>query len=214
MNILVIGANGQIGKMVVDKIHSNSPHDAIAMVRKGSQQEQFKKRGIETVTADLENDFSHAYEGNNAVIFVAGSGADTGADKTDMVDRKGAMKAIDLAVKHNFVRFIMLSAFGADLNPQEWPKNMAHYYDAKAAADDYLQQTNLNYTIIRPGRLTNDSGSGKVDFGERTDERQGAIPRQDVAEVLVQCLDADSTYRKTLELLSGDCTIKQAIEAI
>lgn len=214
MKILVIGANGQIGKKIVDKIHSNTPHDAVAMVRKESQVGQFEKRGIQTVLADLENDFEKAYDGNNAIIFTAGSGGDTGEDKTKLIDRQAAIKAIDYAVKHRYDRFIMISAFGADFNPKEWPEAMASYYSAKSAADDYLQQTNLNYTIIKPGRLTDNSPSGKVDYGERTDERSGEIPRSDVAEVVVKSLDSDTTYRKSLELLSGNNLIEEAIEKV
>lgn len=214
MNILVIGANGQIGKKIVDKIHSNTPHDAIAMVREASQQDQFERRGIKTVLGDLEKDFSHAYEGNNAVIFTAGSGGHTGQDKTKLIDKQGAMAAIDNAVKHKFIRFIMVSAFGADFNPQEWPENMAHYYSAKSAADDYLMQTNLNYTIVKPGALTNDAPTNKVDYGERTDERSGSIPRADVAEVVVKSIDAEETHRKSLELLSGPNNVVEAIEKI
>ncbi len=214
MNILVIGANGQIGKMIVNKIHSNSPHDAIAMVREESQKKQFEKKGIKTVLADLEEDFEHAYDGNNAVIFAAGSGGSTGEDKTKLIDKQGAMTAIDHAVKHRFERFIMVSAFGADFNSKEWPDEMAHYYQAKSAADDYLQQTNLNYTIVKPGMLTDDAPNNKVDYGERTDERSGKIPRADVAEVVVKSLEADNTFRKSLELLSGSNTIEEAIEKI
>jgi len=214
MNILVIGANGQIGKKLVDKIHSNSPHDAIAMVRDESQKDQFERRGIKTVLGDLEKDFEHAYEGNNAVIFSAGSGGHTGDDKTKLIDRQGAIQAIDYAVKHKFDRFMMVSAFGADFNPSEWPENMAHYYSAKSAADDYLMQTNLNYTVVKPGRLTDDAPTNKVDYGERTDERGGSIPRADVAEVIVKSLDAENTYRKSLELLSGPNNIEEAIEKI
>ena len=214
MNILVIGANGQIGKRIVDKIHSNTPHDAIAMVRKESQKEQFESKGIKTVLGDLEKDFEHAFKGNNAVIFAAGSGGNTGDDKTKLIDKQAAMTSIDLAVKHNYKRYMMISAFGADFNSKEWPENLAFYYSAKSAVDDYLQQTNLDYTIIKPGRLTNDTQGGKVDFGERTDERSGEIPRIDVAEVTVKSLDAKNTFRKSLELLSGSMEISEAIKKI
>ncbi|WP_340152912.1 SDR family oxidoreductase [uncultured Marivirga sp.] len=212
MNILVIGANGKIGQKIVNKIHSNSPHDAIAMVRKESQREQFEKKGIKTVLGDLEEDFSHAYEGNNAIVFTAGSGGHTGDDKTKAIDQQGAIKAIDLAVQHKFDRFMMVSAFGADFSPSEWPENMGAYYHAKSAADDYLQQTGLNYTILKPGMLTDDEPKGKVDYGERTDERRGSIPRWDVADVVVKSLEAEKTYRKSLELLSGTYRIEEAIE--
>jgi len=212
MNILVIGANGNIGKKIVNKIHSNSPHDAVAMVRKESQKEQFEKKGIKTVLGDLEEDFSHAFDGTNAVIFTAGSGGNTGDDKTKAIDQEGAIKAIDLATQKKLDRFMMISAFGADFQPSEWPKELAYYYQAKAAADDYLQQTDLNYTILKPGLLTDDEPKGKVDYGERTDARTGSIPRWDVADVTVKSLDAEKTFRKSLELLSGPYQIDEAIE--
>lgn len=214
MNILVIGANGNIGQKIVNKIHSNSPHDAVAMVRKESQQEQFEKKGIKTVLADLEKDFSHAFEDVNAVIFTAGSGGKGGDEKTKAIDQDSAIKAIDLATQHKLDRFLMVSAFGADFNPSEYPESLVFYYHAKAAADDYLQQTALNYTILKPGMLTDDEPKGKVDYGERTDERTGSIPRWDVAEVIVKSLDAENTYRKSLELLSGPYQIDEAIEKI
>jgi hypothetical protein len=107
---------------------------------------------------------------------------------------------------------MMVSAFGADFNPSDWPKDMAAYYNAKSAADDYLQQTGLNYTIFKPGLLTDDEPKGKVDFGERTDERMGSIPRWDVADVVVKSLEAENTYRRSLELLSGPNNIEEAIE--
>jgi uncharacterized protein YbjT (DUF2867 family) len=77
-----------------------------------------------------------------------------------------------------------------------------------------LQQTNLNYTIVKPGRLTDEAPTNKVDYGERTDERSGSIPRADVAEVIVKSLDAENTYRKSLEVLSGPNNIEEAIEKI
>lgn len=214
MNILVIGANGKIGQKIVNKIHSNSPHNAIAMVRKESQKEQFESKGIKTVLGDLESDFSHAYEGANALVFTAGSGGHTGDDKTRAIDQDGAIQAIDWAIQHKFDRFLMVSAFGVDFSPSDWPKELAYYYSAKSAADDYLQQTSLDYTIFKPGLLTDEEPKGKVDFGERTDERTGSVTRWDVAEVVVKSIDAENTFRKSLELLSGPHQIEDAIENV
>lgn len=207
MKIVVIGANGKIGKQIVEKIHSNTPHQARAMVRDESQVEQFSTKDIDTVIADLEDDFQHALEGCDAIVFTAGSGGHTGKDKTHLVDRLGAKQSIDYAVKKGINRYVMISAFGADFSPNEWPDSMKHYYEAKADADKALMQTKLDYTILKPGRLTDESPKHKVDMGEKTDKRGGSIPRSDVAEVAVKILDEPSSFKKTYELLEGEQTI-------
>jgi uncharacterized protein YbjT (DUF2867 family) len=207
MKILVVGANGKIGKQIVEKIHSNTEHQAKAMVRDESQVEQFSNRDIDTVIADLEKDFEHAFDGCEAIIFTAGSGGHTGKDKTHLVDRLGAKQAVDYSVKKGIDRFVMISAFGADFSPSEWPDSMKHYYEAKADADKALMQTQLNYTILKPGRLTDEGPNHKVDMGEKTEKRGGSIPRTDVAEVAVKILDEPSPFKKTYELLEGEQTI-------
>ena len=147
MNVLIIGASGKIGSILTKKL-KGTPHQPIAMVRKKDQVTSFENQGVKAVLADLEEDFDHAFEGVNAVVFTAGSGAQTGQDKTHLIDRVGAKKAIDLAIKHKVDRFIIVSVLGADASPQEWPESMAYYYEAKADADKHLMQSSLNYTIL------------------------------------------------------------------
>ena len=211
MKVLVIGANGQIGRQVVNKLKKNSTHKPIAMVRKPEQQVTWESQNVDTVLADLENDFGHAFQGADAVIFTAGSGAHTGKDKTHLVDRVGAKKAIDLATKHQIDRFIMVSAFGADFSPKDWPDSMKHYYEAKSDADKALMQSNLAYTILKPGRLLNEDPSHKIEIGEEISQRGGNISRSDVSEVIVKLLDHKRSYHKSYELLAGEVTIDQAI---
>ena len=213
MKVLVIGANGKIGGQLIQKMKS-SPHNPVAMLRKQEQVDKMKDSGVETVLADLEKDFDHAFKGINAVVFAAGSGAHTGKDKTHLVDRLGAKKAIDLAVKNKVERFVMVSAFGADFSPNEWPESMAHYYEAKADADKHLMQTTLNYTILKPGRLLDESGTGNIEIGEKIGQRGGSIPRIDVATVIQKILDHEKTFKKSLELLSGNTPIDQALDAL
>ncbi|WP_425421154.1 SDR family oxidoreductase [Phaeodactylibacter xiamenensis] len=213
MKVLIIGANGQIGTQLVDKL-KDSQHEPVPMVRKEEDVSAFKEKGTNPVLADLEEDIGHAFRGIDAVVFTAGSGADTGEEKTELVDKKGAVKAINEAKSRGIDRFVMVSAFGADFEPEEWPDSMKHYYEAKATADNHLISSGLNYTILKPGRLTNDSGKGKVDIGERTQERMGEIPREDVATTIKEILDRPNTYRGSYEMLQGEQPIKQAVERI
>lgn len=213
MKVLIIGANGKIGQRLVQKL-KNTNHPPVAMLRRQEQVEALKSQKVAAVHADLEGDFDHAFEGVNAVIFTAGSGAHTGKDKTHLVDRLGAKKAIDLAVQHDVDRFIMISAFGADYSPQDWPESMSHYYEAKADADTHLMQSSLNYTILKPGRLSDESGTNNIEIGERISQRGGSISRDDVATVAAKCLSHENTYRMTLELLSGKTPTDKALNQL
>lgn len=214
MKVLVIGAHGQIGNKLVHKLKS-STHNPLAMVREEKQAKEFKDAGIEAVVADLEGDFEHAFTHNvDAVVFAAGSGPDTGADKTHLIDRLGAKKSVDFAIKNKIPRFILVSAMGADYKPTEWPKEMVTYYEAKADADKHLIQSNLDWTIILPGELSDEAGTNNVQLGSKLEQRTGKIPRVDVATVLEKVLDKENTYQKALELLSGKTPIDDAVEAI
>lgn len=213
MNVLVIGASGKIGSILTKKL-KGTPHQPTAMVRKEEQIKFFEGQGVSTVLADLEKDFDHAFEGVNAVVFTAGSGAHTGQEKTHLIDRIGAKKAIDLAIKHKVNRFILVSVLGADASPQEWPESMTYYYEAKADADKHLMQSALNYTILRPGRLTDENGTNNVLLGEKISHKDGSISRTDVATVIQKVLGHEQTYGKSLELLNGNTPIDKALDEI
>ncbi len=210
MKVLVIGANGKIGRKVVEKLLHRG-HTPVAMLREKEQSVHFHELGAETVFADLEEDIDHAFKDVDAVVFTAGSGSHTGKDKTELVDRMGAIKAIDEAVKHNVQRFIMVSALGADYNPQNWPEELVHYYQAKSVADRYLAQTDLNYTILKPGRLTDDFPTGKIELAEKSRQETGSVSRGDVAETIVQLLGAPGAIGKAYELLKGNKRIEDSI---
>lgn len=214
MKVLIIGANGQIGKETVALL-GKSKHNVRAMVRDENQRAELEKRGGEVVVADLEKDFERVFEGCEAVIFTAGSGGHTGPDKTELVDRQGAMKAIDLAKKHSVKRFLIVSSMNAD-TPDNGPDSMKHYYKAKGDADQHLQASGLNYTIVRPGRLSNDSGNGKIEAAEKIENptRDRHIPRQDVAQVMVTSLETENTSHRAFEVLSGHTPIEQALKSV
>ncbi|KGX87844.1 SDR family oxidoreductase [Pontibacillus marinus] len=208
MKVLVIGANGQVGKHVIDKLIDNN-HEAIAMIRNTDQIPYFEERGASTVIADLEKDFKHAFYGVDAVIFAAGSGPHTSADKTIMIDQEGAIKSMKIAENFGIKRFVMLSSMAAN-RPEIGPETLRHYLYAKGRADAYLRGTTLDYTIVRPGGLTNDKGTGNIKINEHLNEF-GSIPREDVAQVLVQTLQSPQTVKQSYDLVSGSTKIDQAL---
>lgn len=207
MRVLVIGANGGIGKQAVEKL-LESDHEPVAMVRKTDQIPQFEELGAQTVLADLEEDFEKAFHNIDAVIFAAGSGPHTGADKTIVIDQEGAIESVDLAKRHGIKRFIMLSSIGAD-HPKGTGQ-MKHYLYAKHRADEYLKKTGLNYTIVRPGRLTDDPGTGKVNLQEKLSDI-GNIPREDVAAVLVYLLSVPRAENQIFELVEGNTELSEVL---
>lgn len=207
MKVLVIGANGQVGHQLVEKLKDKG-HQPVAMVRKEEQVEKFKEKGIDTVLGDLQKDFSHAFEGVDSVVFAAGSGGDTGADMTVLIDQEGAIESVDNAEKAGVKHFVMLSSMGADA-PKE-AEQMQHYLYAKHRADEHLKASGIDFTILRPGMLTNDSGTGKVRLFEGGTEI-AEIPREDVANVLAHIVDTNKPEGKTYYLHEGDTPVEDTL---
>ena len=211
MKVLVVGANGTTGKQVVEKVANSKQHEAYAMIRDEKQADALKKLGANVVLGDLEQDVSDALRGMDAVIFAAGSGGNTGDEKTIAVDQNGAKNIIDEAKNQGVKRFVMLSSMGTDA-PEQGPEGLQLYLRAKAIADEYLKQSNLQYTIVRPGTLSNDQATGKIDINNDIEDKSQTIPRADVAAVLVECLNEEATIGKTFEMLAGETEIEQAIK--
>lgn len=214
MKILVVGANGKIGRHIVRHLAEEENVTVKAMLRKQEQIEQFKHLDVETVIADLEAEDGvfKASQDVDTIIFTAGSGGHTGADKTLLVDLDGAFKTIEAAEKHNIKRFIMISALHSD-TPKNWKEGMEHYYTAKKRADERLRHSHLNYTILRPGWLTNDEPTGKIEARLNLG-KDGSITRQDVAMTVVKTLHLEETFYKTIEIINGDIPIDKALTNI
>lgn len=208
--VLVIGANGSTGKFISKMLNSSATYQPVAMIRKDSQAKYFEDKGIETVLGDLEKDFEPAFKGISKVIFAAGSGADTGPEKTKAVDQDGAIKSVDLAKKHKIEKFVLLSSMGAD-NPDDFKDSkMYAYLLAKHKADEYLIKSDLNYAIVRPGSLTDDAGTGKIEAAVNLGKR-GKITREDVAQTIVETLDSKHASATSFEILEGEDEIKDAL---
>lgn len=209
MHVFIAGANGQIGQHLLREM-ADSGHEARALIRHPDQGPELQQLGAtETVQGDLEQDCSEAMRGCDAVIFTAGSGPHTGPDKTVDVDQDGAIRLVDTAKAIGIKRFIMVSSMRAE-EPEKGPEKLRHYLQAKHNADEYLKNSGLDYTIVRPGQLTNDDGSGKVAVSARL-EGFGKIPRQDVARVLLAVLDSNNTINRVFDVVSGDTQVPEAL---
>lgn len=214
MKVLIAGANGGTGRSIIQILSEGGQHEPVAMIRDITQSAELEQLGTkETVLADLEGELDHAVAGCDAVIFAAGSGSKTGPEKTVSVDEQGAIKLIESAEKHGVKRFIMLSTVGAD-NPEYGSGDMKHYFESKGKADKALRESTLDYTIVRPGALSNDAGNGHIQLAEKLGDYNGNIPREDVAKVMSECLNFNNTSRKTFEILSGDTDITTALKSV
>lgn len=207
--ILIVGANGSTGKRIIEILSNSQSFEPVAMIRKEEQKSIFDDMDVKSILADLEQeDFSGVLKGIDKVIFAAGSGGHTGPDKTTAVDQNGAIKIIDAAKKAKVKKFIMLSAMNADA-PSKHP-DLEHYLKAKAEADKHLRDSGLNYTIVRPGALTDDMGMGKVKLAVKLDSA-GEISRDDVAFLLIMSLADPLVQNMTFEAVEGEEPIKSAM---
>ncbi|TLS35055.1 SDR family oxidoreductase [Pseudalkalibacillus caeni] len=214
MHVFVVGANGQIGRYLVKLLIDSNDHSVKAMVRKEEQASEFKEMGADTAVVDLEGDageIAESAKGCDAIVFTAGSGGKTGYDKTLLIDLDGAVKTMEAAEKAGVKRFVMVSALQAN-NRKNWNEAIKPYYVAKHYADIFLESTDLNYTIVRPGGLLNETGTGKVSVGDKLG--RGSVPREDVAKVVVASLDEENTYKRAFDLVSGETPINKALKNI
>jgi len=207
-NILVAGANGTTGKKIVNLLNESQYFNPIAMVRKEEQIAYFKAKNIETVLADLEQDVSVAFNKTiDKVVFAAGSGG----KKVVEVDQEGAKRLIDASNKNNVKKFVMLSSMGAD-QPQQ-AEQLQDYLKAKHNADEYLKSSGLNYSIVRPGSLTNGDLTNKIQLDTKLN-KSGEISRNDVAQTLVRSLNDDVANNATFEILKGETLIGDALNKV
>ncbi|WP_235039917.1 SDR family oxidoreductase [Vreelandella profundi] len=208
MTTLVIGANGQIGKQFCE-LSQQAGTPIKAMIRSEEQAAWFSERGIDTVIADLEGDFEHAFEGCDQVAFTAGSGPHTGPDKTLMIDLFGAIRTADIAKQKGLSRYIMISAIRAE-QPLEAPAKMRPYMVAKFAADAHLRNSGLPYVILKPGRLTDEAASQQ--FASSLEEAgDNQISRANVVQALLHVVQTASLINQEYVLLDGKRSIEEII---
>jgi len=208
---LIIGASGKIGKMLATRLH-DSGKPVVAMVRTGNKAQEFVNLGIDTAVGNLEENFESVFNDCDRVVFSAGSGAGTSADKTLQIDLWGACRAINLAKENNISHFIMVSSRGAD-NPDQGPKAIKPYLIAKHFADNHLIASGLNYTILRPGRLLDVAGTGLIQTNRPNNPDKQVISRDDTASAICYCLSEPQTIGKTYEIYQGDIPLGIALSS-
>ena len=205
MKTLVIGANGQIGRQFC-ALAAKSGLPVRAMIRSPDQAAEFEAMGVETVLADLEGDLEHAFKDCDQVVFTAGSGPDTGADKTLLVDLHGAIRTIDLADELGLGRVVMVSALRAE-NPLVGPEKLRPYLAAKYAADQYLRHAKTEYVILKPGRLTDEQPSGSITTDPESVDHD-TISRGNVARTLLAVTKNRALRNREYRLLDGDQSVE------
>jgi uncharacterized protein YbjT (DUF2867 family) len=203
-NILIAGANGTTGRIIIELLKDSDSYRPIAMVRKQEQKDHFEQENVTAVVADLENDLSHAVKNVDKVIFAAGSKG----KNVIGVDQDGAKRLVEASKDAGVKKFVMLSTMGAD-NPSV-SEEMGDYLQAKQNADEYLKSSGLDYTIVRPGSLTDEEGIGKIQLMAKL-ESFGKITRADVAKTLVEVLKGNIMQNQVVEILAGETLIEKAI---
>jgi len=213
--IAIVGGHGNIARLLIPVL-ADAGHQPVALVRKPEYRSELEGLGAEVGILDIEaadeDDFARAFVGADAVVFAAGGGSDGNIERKKTVDLGGSLKSIAGATTAGVRRFVQISAIGVD-EPlgDDVEDSWKAYVDAKRDADIALRQSDLDWTIIRPGGLTDDAGTGQVELAEKVDRAQ--VPRADVAAVIAAVLPDPSTYGQQWELISGTTSIPDAIAA-
>jgi uncharacterized protein YbjT (DUF2867 family) len=213
VKVLIAGAHGKTARLLRRMLLEDG-HEVKGLVRKEEQTSDIEADGAEPVLVDLETEeveggIGEAVGGCDAIVFAAGAGPGSGDERKQTMDYGGAAKLVEAAEGRGVSRYLMLSAMGAS-DPDEGAEGMRPYLRAKARADERLEESGLDYTIIRPGSLTDEDGTGNIEAAERLG-RRGEIPREDVARTFADALEDENTYHKTFEILSGDTPIQEAL---
>ena len=216
MRVVIAGGHGQIA-MRLEKLLTQRGDSAVGLIRNPAQAEDLRAVGADPAVCDLESvsvdELASHLDGADAVVFAAGAGPGSGAARKETVDRNAAVLCADAAERVGIRRYLMISAMGAGQEPPPGADPVfAAYLRAKGAADaDLASRAALDWTILRPGRLTDEPGTGRVRLAVHTG--RGMVPRDDVAAVLLTLLDTRAAGM-TLELVSGDTPVDEAVRAI
>jgi uncharacterized protein YbjT (DUF2867 family) len=211
---VIAGGHGQVA-LLLEKVLADRGDSPVGVVRNPDHVDDVEASGAEAVVLDLENtevaELTDVVKGADAVVFAAGGGPSSGAARKETVDKGAAVLLADAAEQAAVRRYLMVSSMGTDKADPDSGDVFQVYLRAKKAADDDLRARDLDWTVVRPGRLTNDPPSGRVQVGTLP---RGEIPRADVAAVLAAAVTNDATIGKTFDLLAGHQTIDAALAGL
>jgi uncharacterized protein YbjT (DUF2867 family) len=211
MRIVIAGGHGKIALHLAQQLHA-SGHQAVSLIRNPAHSDDVTVAGGEPIVFDLENssaeELAAHLAGADAVVFAAGAGPGSNAERKLTVDRDGATLLIAGAKLAGIARYVMVSAMGADGFDPDSEEIFQVYLRAKSEADAALRESGLDWTVVRPGGLTDETPTGEIVIGESVD--RGTIPRADVAAVLLACLHGAASGRQ-FEVISGPTPIADAL---
>jgi uncharacterized protein YbjT (DUF2867 family) len=212
MDVVVAGGHGQIALQLLGLLAERGDR-VRGLIRNPDHAGDLEAAGAEAVRCDMEaeNDLAPFVEGADAVVFAAGAGPGSGPERKRSVDLGAAVKLIDAARAAGIRRYVMLSAIDSG-RPERWSEQMRPYYEAKTEADEHVAAAGLDHTIVRPGGLTDDAGTGRVKVGD--DLGSGRVSRDDVAATLAAVLATDSTIGLAFDLLEGDTPVDEAVRSL
>ncbi|MCF3963040.1 SDR family oxidoreductase [Streptomyces fuscigenes] len=215
MRTVIAGGHGQIA-LRLERLLAGRGEEVAGIIRKPEQTEDLRAAGAEAIVLDLESasvdDLAPALEGADAVVFAAGSGPGSTAARKETMDRDGAVLLADAAERAGVRRYIIVSSTGADSSHQG-DEVFDVYLRAKGAADDAVSSRSaLDWTVVRPGALTNDAGTGLVKLAEKTGRAE--VTRDDVAAVIAELLRTPGTAGLTLELINGTTPVADAVSSV
>lgn len=214
MRVVIAGGHGHIA-LLLEEMLARRGDDPVGIVRNPDHVEDVERTGARAVVLDLEScdaaTLADVVSGADAVVFAAGGGPNSGAARKHTVDRGAAVLLADAAELAGVRRYVMISAMGTEHADPDSEDVFQVYLRAKQAADDDLRARDLDWTVVRPGRLVDDPGTGRVQVGSLSD---GEVPRPDVAAVIAQALTTASTIGTTFDLLAGDQTIEAALAGL
>lgn len=224
MRIAVAGGHGKVARHLTRALAARGDVP-LALIRSLDQVDDVTRDGAEATVLDLERcnvqDVTGAITGADAVVFAAGAGPGSGTARKDTVDRGAAQLLAEAALAAGVRRYVLVSSMGVDDEPtHEVDEVFAAYLRAKAASEQDLRSRALDWTVLRPGRLTDDPATGLVRLEAHPQSRElangtmGAVPRADVADVLVALLLEPATAGLTLELTSGPVPVAAAVAAV
>ncbi len=214
MNVVIAGGHGQIA-LLLSRLLVEQGHDVCGLVRNPDHIADLEAIGVIPVVCDLEQDdpaLPPAVAEAGAAVFAAGAGPGSGEARKWSMDRDGAIRLVAACLGAGVRRYVMVSAMGARPGAITAEGTFGAYLQAKLDADEALAASGLDYTIVRPGGLTDDPGTGRVSAASQLE--RGQIPRTDVARVLAVVLQAPNTIGKAFDLITGQTPIAEAIAAL